>query len=167
MGQIFTKSFVVSILILTTFSCKKETHTTQIKSLILGKWIGINKINRTTSTNPSTNVISYFSDTLYEVNTGLNFYIEFKTDSLTSIGHYVSSGSSYNDVSIGNIRYNIYNDILSFPLNPFTLQGVFNNSSHFSSKIFELTTNKLVLYDVDTIQPNPLLIHETWCNFKK
>ncbi|MEP6596231.1 MAG: hypothetical protein ABJA71_09800 [Ginsengibacter sp.] len=148
MRKILSKCFVVSIVISTIFSCKKETNTIDIKSLISGKWTGIDKITKTTSQNPSTNVTSYFSDTLYDVNTGSNFYIEFNADSLSSIGHYVSPSSSVIDVSIGNIRYNINNDILSFPLNPFTLEGVINNSSHNSAKIFELTKNKLVLYDI-------------------
>ena len=166
MKQLLSICFVVPVALFSILSCKKETKTTDTRSLLAGKWIGVNKISRITSENPSTKVISYFSDTLFESNTGSDFSIEVKADSLSTIGHYVSSGSSYTDVSIGNTRYSITNDILSFPLNPFTLEGVIDNSFHTSSKILELTNNKLVLYDIDTIQPNPLLVFEAWYNFK-
>ena len=167
MKQIFPKPILFSILIFTLFSCKKQSNTTDSNSLILSNWTGVNKITKVTTKNPSTNVESYFYDTLFEINSGSNFYLQFKVDSLTSNGHYVYPSSSVNNVSIGNIRYNIKNQMLTFPLNPYTLEGVLNNTGKYSSKILELTGTKLVLYDIDTLQPNPLVINQCWWNFRK
>ncbi len=159
--------FLVSALFMIC-SCKKDSPAADTKSLILGKWIGVNKITKNTTQNPSTLTYNYFSDTLYESSTGSAFSIEFKADRLNTTGNYISgNSSSVINVSHYNLPYAIHNDSLSFMISPFTLEGLINNTNHISTKILQLTTGKLVLYDMDTIQPSPLVLHESWFSFKR
>ena len=157
---IFVSFFLAIIIIYVLQSCKKEPVDNKV--LIIGKWTGVSRIQRLTTTNPSTNELHFSSDTVICSPTGHNFSIEFKTDTLTSMYNI-----HVNIQHLFGVPYTINQNKLAFYGNPYEWGGPSQNPVLKMSTIDFLTNNKLILYDVDTINPVQFATLEAWHTFQK
>ena len=165
-GSGFTKLCGASIALLITvaFSCTKDDNTAQIR----GKWTGTTSIwKRTTYINGS--VASEGSDTTDWTKPGYDASLEFKSDSVAFI--YIIPNYS---MDFSGLKYVYTADRLKFSNNPFSFRssnprfGLYPTlpptEKDFCS-VIELTNSKMVLYDKDTINRNPLIVWQQWNTF--
>lgn len=146
------------ILTLLSYGCKKEND--ELHTLLLGKWQYISRITSWTTTNPSNNVKTVIYDTLTSV-PDENFYLEFKQDILkgqVKIGNHITHWSDN--------PYTKNSNDLTFYSNPFTTDNT-PDTEFRTTTINHLSKNKLVLSDVDTLRPSPLVMVEVWFDFKR
>jgi hypothetical protein len=158
-------AFVI-LLIITFTACSKETQTTEIT----GKWKGTMSIwKRTTYMNGI--ISSEGSDTTDWTKPGYSTSLEFSGD---SVALYYSQPSYL--VDYRGLKYVFNADKLKFYNNPFSYRsgdprfGLYLTlpvEQRDICSVTELTTTKLVLYDKDTINRNPLIVWQQWNTFIK
>ncbi len=155
------KLFFFMVIIVYFFQdCKKENVSNKI---LLGKWDGITIIDKFTTTNPSTNIQIVVFDTLLCSVNGNTISLDFKPDSL-SLYYKVMSQIG----STSGTAYTVTQEKISFYANPFTTERYSGDNSKLkSSTIRFLSNDKLVLYDLDTLNPSPLSMREVWFNFNR
>jgi hypothetical protein len=147
-------------------SCDKEDELPKLN----GKWKGTMSIwKRTTSMNGS--ILAESSDTTDWTKPGYATSLDFSGD---TVAFYYAKPNATLDFH--GLKYVFAGDKLQFSNNPFSYHsshpqfGLYPYPPFVKSDICsvaELTSNKLVLYDKDTINRSPLIVWQQWNTFIK
>jgi len=162
----YLSGVLITLLIITFASCRKENEPAQIN----GKWKGTMSIwKRTTFMNGS--ISSEGSDTTDWTKPGYSTSLDFSGD---SVALYYEKPNYTMDYY--GLKFVFAADKIQFYNNPFSYRssdphfGLYTNLPLEQSNICyvaELTSTKLVLYDKDTINRSPIIVWQQWNTFIK
>ena len=147
-------------------SCRKDNISTH--DLIQGKWVGQIKIwKRVIMMNG--NIVSEIADTTAWTMSGYKLILTFRGDSVDFYSERPNLVEAYFG---GLFKFDtkglqmIYNPFSFRSSNPqYGLYQFLAPDQRDYCQMLELTRNKLVLYDRDTISRNPMIIWQQWNTF--